>query len=182
MGYPSNQKGYKSYASGKKGRVFLTMDVSFHEKIPFYLSTSEELIYEKGEQKSEEENLPPFDLVPTPVNQGSTIETGTKLQHSEVKGKTDKFKEPLQVYSRKKTIDRPMFSSIPSSSDVPYSDPSSSFNPPSNPPPQSEVPNLGIFSSDLDLPIALRKGARSCATHHPIQNFVSYHGLSLVFL
>ena len=34
--------------------------------------------------------------------------------------------------------------------------------------------------SDLDLPIALRKGVRSC-TIHPISNFVSYHRLSSSF-
>ena len=34
--------------------------------------------------------------------------------------------------------------------------------------------------SDLDLPIALRKGVGSC-TIHPISNFVSYHRLSLSF-
>ena len=45
--YPSNQKGYKCYTPGKKGRVFVTMDSSFHEDVPFYSSASDELIYEE---------------------------------------------------------------------------------------------------------------------------------------
>lgn len=46
-------------------------------------------------------------------------------------------------------------------------------------PPQPELdpPQSGNFS-DLDLPIAVRKGTRSCVTHHPIQNFVSQTYLS----
>ncbi|RVW63346.1 Retrovirus-related Pol polyprotein from transposon TNT 1-94 [Vitis vinifera] len=38
-------------------------------------------------------------------------------------------------------------------------------------------PLLDEVSNDLDLPIALRKGMRSC-TKHPIRNFVSYNELS----
>ncbi|RVX21434.1 Retrovirus-related Pol polyprotein from transposon RE1 [Vitis vinifera] len=38
-------------------------------------------------------------------------------------------------------------------------------------------PLLDEVSNDLDFPIALRKGVRSC-TKHPIQNFVSYNELS----
>ena len=36
------------------------------------------------------------------------------------------------------------------------------------------------IANDLDCPIALRKGRRSC-TSHPIYNFVSYKGLSPSF-
>jgi len=36
------------------------------------------------------------------------------------------------------------------------------------------------FSSDLDIPIALRKGNRSC-TGHPISKFVSYDHLNFTF-
>ena len=37
-----------------------------------------------------------------------------------------------------------------------------------------------LSNNDLDCPIALRKGVRSC-TNHPIYNFVSYEGLSPSF-
>ena len=38
---------------------------------------------------------------------------------------------------------------------------------------------LLLEQGDLDLPIALRKGVRSC-TQHPISHYVSYDCLSLV--
>lgn len=44
VGYPRNQKGYKCYAPGKKGQVFVTMDVSFYEDVPFHLIASEEVV------------------------------------------------------------------------------------------------------------------------------------------
>ena len=34
-----------------------------------------------------------------------------------------------------------------------------------------------MFKSDLDIPIVIRKGVRTC-TKHPLSNFVSYHRLS----
>jgi hypothetical protein len=37
--------------------------------------------------------------------------------------------------------------------------------------------NLASFANDSDIPIAIRKGVRSC-TNHPINRFVSYEGLS----
>lgn len=36
VGYHSSQKGYKCYAPGPKGCLFVIMDVSFHEEISFY--------------------------------------------------------------------------------------------------------------------------------------------------
>lgn len=41
--------------------------------------------------------------------------------------------------------------------------------------PQSVVEPHPGTSSNLNVPIALHKGTRSCVTHHPIQNFVSYN-------
>ena len=50
--------------------------------------------------------------------------------------------------------------------------------------PRSESPHNSIQETevydtpnDLDMPIALRKGVRSC-TQHPISNFISYNKLS----
>ena len=41
-------------------------------------------------------------------------------------------------------------------------------------------PQPSAFSSDLDVPVALRKDKRSC-TDHPISHFVSYDRLTLSF-
>jgi len=73
----------------------------------------------------------------------------------------DRLSHPdLQVYTRR----------APPPSSVPVSAPQESTSPSSNPSPPS----------DLDMPIALRKGKRSC-TSHPISNFVSYDHLSPAF-
>ena len=69
-----------------------------------------------------------------------------------------------------------MFASIPSSSNVPDSDPSSLPTPFES----GIIPHPGTFS-DLDILVAKRKGTRSCFTHLPVQNFVSYRSLSLIF-
>lgn len=45
--------------------------------------------------------------------------------------------------------------------------------------PEFDLSHAGKFSN-TELPIALRKGNRSCVTCHPIQNFVSYNHLSHV--
>ena len=61
--------------SWKKGRIFVTLDVSFREGVCFYSSTIEKLLY----VKSEEINLLNLDLVTLPVYLGSLNETGTEL-------------------------------------------------------------------------------------------------------
>ena len=45
------------------------------------------------------------------------------------------------------------------------------------PPGNTNSKSHELLDNDLDLPIALWKGVRSC-TNHPIYNFVSYKGLS----
>ena len=59
----------------RRGRIFVTMDVSFCEEVPFYSFASEDLLYEK----SEENNLPLLDLVTPPVYPGSINEASTNL-------------------------------------------------------------------------------------------------------
>lgn len=69
---------------------------------------------------------------------------------------------PLQVYQRKKTRDIVSYGPAPSSS-------------------PSEVPASPLAPADPDnLPIALRRGKRSC-TQHPIAKFVCYDHISPCF-
>ena len=91
VGYPSNQKGYKCYAPGKKGRIFVTMDVSFYEDVPFYSSVSEDLIHGKSKVNS----LPLLDFITPPIYPGSINETDTKVYVVEEQREIDNFKEPL---------------------------------------------------------------------------------------
>ena len=43
-----------------------------------------------------------------------------------------------------------------------------------------DTSTVSIDDEDLHWPIALRKGVRAC-TKHPLQNYISYKGLSLKF-
>lgn len=80
----------------------------------------------------------------------------------------------LKVYSRK---NRPEPQPAPgtSPSDLPNPEPALGT--------QVFVPSCTqVFDiSDLDILVALRKGKRTCPTRYPIQIFVSYHSLSLVY-
>ena len=62
----------------------------------------------------------------------------------------------------------------------PRSDQTSSFSGNSDSNPSCELNSNSQVLSDLDMPIALRKGTRSCAKY-PLSNFVSYHNLSPSF-
>ena len=42
-------------------------------------------------------------------------------------------------------------------------------------------PSLPQFDTDLDIPIAIQKGVRSCTTKYPISNFHSYHRINPCF-
>ena len=114
MGYPSSQKGYKCYVPriGTSGRLFVTIDVSFHEEIPFYSSASLELLPDC----SEKESGPLVDSIspPTyPVHDESTMEGGLESKVPQEGEVPEKIQRPLQFYSRKRA--RQLLSSIPSS-------------------------------------------------------------------
>lgn len=73
------------------------------------------------------------------------------------------------IYLRRKESTRPMFSLESPLSGAQHLDSL----------PEFDLSHAGNFSN-TELPIALRKGNRSCVTCHPIQNFVSYNHLSHV--
>ena len=52
VGFLSNQMGYKYNALGKKDRIFVTIDASFYEDVPFYSIASEEVIRGKSEENN----------------------------------------------------------------------------------------------------------------------------------
>lgn len=73
--------------------------------------------------------------------------------------------QPLQVYTRRNVKDV-----LPTSTQLTHQSPSTSTDPPciSNP------------ADDTNVPIAIRKGKRSC-THNPIYHFVSFANLSSTY-
>lgn len=78
----------------------------------------------------------------------------------------------MQVSSKRKEKTRLLFSDEPSSTEARNADPPCR--------PKLVTPQSGNSSaSDLNLLIALCKGTRLCVTRHPIQNFISYHLISV---
>lgn len=155
VGYTSFQKGYKCYVPGLKGRLFVIMDVNFHEDIPFYssMTMSDELLPDR----SGKENVPLIDSISPPVYpvyKESTYGGGTESRVSKDGEATTRVHIPLWAHSRKRKRTRPFFSFLPL--------PSEALNPDPHIPvisqPQSEViPQSNIPFADLDRPIALQK-------------------------
>jgi hypothetical protein len=178
IGYSPTQKGYKCYDPHSRN-FFVSMDVSFWETVAFFppstpslqgeLRQEEEMFYGEGEQlmynygegekeKSGEEQISAEKA--THDIGGDDEEYIHRLQRSN-----------LKTYSRKHGK---------SSCVIPLGQPQSPA-----PVPDSSADSSGNDSSLIEppldnsdnLPIALRKGVRSC-TQHPISQFVSYDRLS----
>ncbi|CAH9074829.1 unnamed protein product [Cuscuta epithymum] len=152
LGYSRVQKGYRCFCPST-GRYLISIDVSFHENTPF--SSSKTDIHEDNDEI----------LIYT-----VTIpETTPSVTMSNV---TDPDPRPPVhlVYTRRhKAQDH----SPPVTPVITYPDTGpTSISCPEPVPASSDL----VSTSDLDLPIALRKGTRSCT--HPISSFVSYSQLS----
>ncbi|OIT23525.1 hypothetical protein A4A49_64619, partial [Nicotiana attenuata] len=133
--------------------------VVFSEMTPFFyappISTGqgeddEWLVYQVTRTLTEQSN----NVVPP--SPSSSIQNQSIILPSEPGPSTVERPPIFQVYSRRKETD-----------DTCRAPPSSSLDPP--------PPDL---SENLDLPIALRKGTRTCKSTYSIANFVSYDRLS----
>ncbi|RVW97655.1 Retrovirus-related Pol polyprotein from transposon TNT 1-94 [Vitis vinifera] len=187
LGYSPNQKGYKCYFPTTK-KFYTSMDVTFFENQPFYPKTAIQ-----GENWSTDE----FQCWETEISTTSPLssslppQTDTTLSDPEnnsldvpsvtLELTTQGSKEVI-VYFRRNLKEKP--------EKPPQKEPEDSTPPeqnqeldqdPSNPNSQLGNTIYDLNSSndldDLDQPIALRKGVRSC-TQHPISNHVSYGKLS----
>ncbi|KAJ1442200.1 Gag-polypeptide of LTR copia-type [Sesbania bispinosa] len=126
------------------------------------------------------ENVQPREVEPEEAEIVASLEpefVTTTVQENEASG--HEIKE-LHVYSRKNKSQKPQMEvencTFPRQNQVsnPSSEPENAHT--GNTPLDSSS-NLIDDNSDLDLPIALRKGVRSC-TQHPIGNYVSFEKLS----
>ncbi|KAJ9561432.1 hypothetical protein OSB04_006592 [Centaurea solstitialis] len=150
LGYSRLQKGYRCF-SPTLNRYIVSRDITFHENVPFFpVSTS-------CTQRDGDDLLVyviPLPESPTPSDPIPSQEPP---------------KPPIvHVYNRwqRPTSDLESIPSSSSSADPPTGDLLASNSPP---PSDTQDP-------DLDIPIALRKGKRSCT--YPISSVVSYDKLS----
>ncbi|WKA06926.1 hypothetical protein VitviT2T_024803 [Vitis vinifera] len=190
LGYSPNQKGYKCYSPTTK-KFYTSMDVTFFENQPFYPKTAIQ-----GDNWSTDEfqfweteisttsplssSLPPQTDTTLSVPENNSLDVPFVTPESTTQGSKE-----VIVYSRKNLKEKP--------EKPPQKEPENSTPPeqnqeldqdPSNPNSQPGNIIYDLNSSndldDLDQPIALRKGVRSC-TQHPISNHVTYGKLSQNF-
>ncbi|RVW35272.1 Retrovirus-related Pol polyprotein from transposon TNT 1-94 [Vitis vinifera] len=165
LGYSPNQKGYKCYSPTTK-KFYTSMDVTFFENQPFYPKTAIQ-----GDNWSTDE----FQFWETEISTTSPLssslppQTDTTLSVPENNSLDEKPEKPPQK--------EPENSTPPEQNQELDQDPS---NPNSQPGNIIYDLNSSNDLDDLDQPIALRKGVRSC-TQHPISNHVTYGKLSQNF-
>ena len=191
VGYSSKKKGYKCYHPASR-KFFVSMDVTFVEKQPFYSGSRLQ-----GENASEDKEYELFylDLEPTvqPKNQDQPATVKQPLnqdQHAPKSSLDQSCDEPALKSSFDQPHDQPLDPSksapnIPLVVKKPILVYSRRKEPASTqlqvqdstlePGMQSQLPSP--LTNDLDVPIAVRKGVRKC-TQHPISHFVSLDRIS----
>ncbi|CAN1170498.1 Retrovirus-related Pol polyprotein from transposon TNT 1-94 [Linum perenne] len=180
IGYAATQKGYKCYVPHTK-RIYTTRDVTFFESQSYFPTAviQGETTSESQQQPMDQQSMEMFvDLI--------SIDSSTKRQGEDAEIPPldaeypyPRHKEPLLVYQRRKV------GSIENAEQVANTENEEQMavnnnNDSSNHENEVEVEGFDEISqdnSDLHLPIARRKGVRSC-TKYPIGRYVSYDNLS----
>ncbi|KAA3484106.1 Retrovirus-related Pol polyprotein from transposon TNT 1-94 [Gossypium australe] len=150
IGYSPTQKGYKCYHPPFR-KYYVSMNVTFCEDEPYFSSSQPSL---QGEVIENEEMTPCSVTLP----RENLVSAETSIQEKTSEQLLDR--PNLSTYTRKGKKEDVIIQSTLC--------PDSSL---------SGESSLLEFATDLELPIAQRKGVRTC-TLHPISNFVSYDSLS----
>ncbi|TYK24437.1 reverse transcriptase [Cucumis melo var. makuwa] len=206
VGYPHHQRGYK-YFHPPSRKYFVTMDVTFCENRPYFpvshlqgQSVSEESNSTFKFVESTPITVSDIDPYPIilPTNQAPWKTYYRRNLRKEVGSSTSQPSTPVQDFEppRDQGMENPTkpctnnTMSENDKSDVAVFENMEEKNrkdetevrieTSNDEAEQSHTRKLDEYDPSLDIPIALRKGTRSC-TKHPICNYVSYNNLSPQF-
>lgn len=186
LGYSTTQKGYKCFHPPSK-RLYVSRDVTFNEQESYFTQP-----HIQGENVREDEPLMLPDMTFGPeIGTRSVVVPETERRIEQVPEPVarpaagpapngGKFGKNLVYSRREKAIPGSVHvqeSNPPSLHEVTNSNPINSNNSIEF---VSENPDAQV-EQNLDLPIALRKGTRTCTQqpHYPLSNFLSFENFLL---
>lgn len=197
LGYSPHQKGYRCYSPITK-KFYHTMDVTFFENQAYYTKVgiqgeqsyrypTETLEYQSLglEQTEPAQTLPtqassqPAETTPKPIERTAEVVAETENDGVEVLTSSQQNQDPKVQGGNLKTYERKRRKEVESST-TPTQNHESNQALENEVPTGNVVPNsvpVNMNAPDTDIPIAMRKGVRTC-TQHPIERYVSYGKLS----
>lgn len=191
LGYSPTQKGYKCYLPNS-GKSVVSMDVIFHEHTPYYLQGENREREANRSTLQSSPNLPdllpdipiPVSDVPDPPVSGFPFQPETAPLNKAVplnpsapqNQATDKFKG--MIYSRRHKGSTNQHSQTSNQGESPGGTEQLGEHTMTCDPQLVTNSSTVVVPDEYYLPIALRKGIRTCTTKHPISQFVSYDKIS----